>query len=171
MGEWEKESERDHLSSCVVGNCISTMSQRTASAVTQALFGICKAQELPCHSQCWGKPQCCGQTEVMPCESWKGASSWLESGAVKSTVYLEFPGFRTTYDLQVALACSTLKQGYSSPPEIEVRSQQWECWILATRPVVSDKVLALQLFRREFPQRQEIMNQVFLGGKEYSICG
>ena len=34
----------------------------------------------------------------------------------------------------VALACSYWKQDFGSPPEIEVRSWQWDCWILATRP-------------------------------------
>ena len=39
---------------------------------------------------------------------------------------------------QVALACSSLKQDLGSQAEFEVRLW-WEHWILATRPVVSDK--------------------------------
>ena len=54
----------------------------------------------------------------------------------------------------VASACSSLKRDFGSWPEIEVRSQQWEHQILATRPVVSDKSWNLWFYRKGFPQRQ-----------------
>ena len=69
---------------------------------------------------------------------------------------------------QVALVCSGLKQGFGSSSEIEVRSWQWESWILATRPVVCDKALALGFWRNEFPQRWKVVKQVkcvLVGGK------
>ena len=68
---------------------------------------------------------------------------------------------------QVASACRGLKQGLGSWPEIEVRPRQWEHWILTTRPVASDKALALRLCRKEFPQRQRVVKQAkcLLGGK------
>ena len=56
---------------------------------------------------------------------------------------------------QVALACSGLKQGFSSWSVTEVRSRGWEYRILATRPVVSDKALALRLCRKRIPAKTE----------------
>ena len=49
--------------------------------------------------------------------------------------------------ISVALACSDWKQILVP----EVRPQQWKRWILAARPVASDKALAPQLCRSEFP--------------------
>ena len=47
--------------------------------------------------------------------------------------------------------------------------------ILAIRPVVSDKALALQLCRKEYPHSWKIVKQVKYvlkgGKKEYSMCG
>ena len=61
---------------------------------------------------------------------------------------------------QVALACKSLEQDLASQPEIDAGSQQWKHQILATRPMVSDKALALQLCRKEFPQRWKVLKQV-----------
>ena len=55
----------------------------------------------------------------------------------------------------VALACCGLKQGFSSWPEIEVKSWQWEHKILGTGPVVREKSLALWLFRKRIPTKME----------------
>ena len=74
----------------------------------------------------------------------------------------------------MVLTSGGLKQAFGSWPDIEVKLQQWEHQILATRPLVSDNALALQLCREEFPQRREVVKQVkyVLGGKEeYSMCG
>ena len=51
----------------------------------------------------------------------------------------------------MVLISGALKQAFGSRPDIEVKLQEWEHQILATRPVVSDKALALQLCREEFP--------------------
>ena len=47
----------------------------------------------------------------------------------------------------------------------------WEYWILATRPVTSDKTLALPLCRNEFPQRQKVVKHIksLLGGKNVPV--
>ena len=58
----------------------------------------------------------------------------------------------------MASACSSLKRGFSSQPETEVR--QLEHQIQATGAVVSDKTLALSLYRKEFPERWEVVKQV-----------
>ena len=60
----------------------------------------------------------------------------------------------------MVFAYSGLNQGIGSRPEIEVRSQQRERQILATRPAVSDKALASWLCRKELPQRQKVVKQV-----------
>ena len=57
----------------------------------------------------------------------------------------------------VALACNGLKQGFGSWPGFKVRSWHCEHLVLTTRLVVSGKALALQLCRKEFPQRQKVM--------------
>ena len=61
----------------------------------------------------------------------------------------------------VALACSSLKQGFDSWLEIEVGSWQWEGRILATRPLVSDKALAPRC-RKELSQRWKVVKQEFI---------
>ena len=60
-----------------------------------------------------------------------------------------------------------LEAGFGSQPEGEVGPWQWECWILATRPVASDKALVLWLCGKELPQRQKVVKQVkcLLGGR------
>ena len=45
-------------------------------------------------------------------------------------------------------------------PEIVSGSRWWEHQILATRPVVSDKALAIQLCGKEFPQRWKTVKEV-----------
>ena len=72
----------------------------------------------------------------------------------------------------MALASSSLKQGFGSWPENESRSHQREHCILATRPMVSDKAPGLQLCGKEFPQWQKVVNQVkcLLGGKKSTVC-
>ena len=74
----------------------------------------------------------------------------------------------------VVLISGGLKQAFGSRPDTEVKLQQWEHQILATRPLVSDNALALQLCREESPQRREVVKQAkyTLGGKEESsMCG
>ena len=69
-----------------------------------------------------------------------------------------------------ALACSSLKWGLVSPPEIEAKPRLWEHWILTARPVVSDKALGLWLCRKEFPQRRKTVKQVFIRrGKKSTV--
>ena len=70
-----------------------------------------------------------------------------------------------SYGSLVVLTSSGLKWGLSSQPEIEARVQRWEHQILATRSVT--RTVALQLCRKEFPQRQKEVKQVkyLLGGK------
>ncbi|KAM9731181.1 ras-related protein Rab-3D isoform 2-T2 [Dama dama] len=63
-------------------------------------------------------------------------------------------GRRLADDLVVS-ACSGLNRGFISLLEIEDGPQQREQQILTTRPVVSDKALALLLCREEFAQRQK----------------
>lgn len=73
-----------------------------------------------------------------------------------------------------ASACSSLKWGLVSPPEIEAKPRLWEHRILTARPVVSDKALGLWLCRKESLQRWKIVKQVFIRRgeeKEYSTCG
>ena len=53
----------------------------------------------------------------------------------------------------VISVCSSLKQGFGSHRETEVRPWQGEHKILATRPVVFDKVLDHQLYSNGFPHR------------------
>ena len=69
--------------------------------------------------------------------------------------YWLVPGQRRLMWSRVASACGGLKQGFSSRPVIEFGLGWWEQRILATRPVVSDKALALQLCRKEFPPKTE----------------
>ena len=69
---------------------------------------------------------------------------WFKSGIVTVTCCLKYRQGISMYFIeftkcklvwsQVVLACSGLKQDFGSWPEIEVRLQQWEHWILATRP-------------------------------------
>ena len=67
---------------------------------------------------------------------------------------------------------SHLKQGFGSQPETEVGLQQWKHPNLSPRPV-SDKALAPQLCRKEFPQKESSeKSQVFIRKeKEYCRCG
>ena len=67
----------------------------------------------------------------------------------------------------VASACSGLKQGLGSQPEIEVGSQGWEHQLLTTNPVVNNKPWLLD-FTEEFSQRQKAVKQVkyWLEGKK-----
>ena len=55
----------------------------------------------------------------------------------------------------MASASRGLKWGFNSPPEIEVEWWQGECWILATKPIVSDKTLALRLCRKRISAKME----------------
>ena len=55
----------------------------------------------------------------------------------------------------MASASRGLKWGFNSPPEIEVEWWQGECWILATKPMVSDKTLALRLCRKRISAKME----------------
>ena len=68
----------------------------------------------------------------------------------------------------VASACSSLKWGFSFQQEIEVGSWQGKCWILATRLVVSDEALALQLCRKRIPTMTESSetSEVFIRRKK-----
>ena len=69
---------------------------------------------------------------------------------------------------QVALAHSSLKQGFGSRPDTEVGPWQWECWTPVTMLVISDRVLAF-LLCRESPQEQKVVKQVkyLVEEKEY----
>ena len=69
---------------------------------------------------------------------------------------------------QESSACTGLKWSLGSQPQIEVGLQQWEQQILDTRPMVSIRVLALWLCRKEFPRRGKVVKQVkyLLGGKQ-----
>lgn len=42
---------------------------------------------------------------------------------------------------RVASDCNSLKKSFGSQPEIEALPQWWQCQILVTRPVASDKAL------------------------------
>ena len=55
----------------------------------------------------------------------------------------------------VASACNSLKRGFGSWPEIAVWPPCWEHRILATRLVVSNKVLSLQLCKKGIPTKTE----------------
>ena len=75
------------------------------------------------------------------------------------------------YWSQVSLAFSSLKQGLDSQAEIEVSPWPWEHRILTTTPIVSDKALTFQLYRKEFPRRQKVVKKkkkikYLLGGKK-----
>ena len=76
---------------------------------------------------------------------------------------------------QVALDSNSLKCDLGSQAEIEVGEWWWEHQILATRPVVSDKVPDSLAFWKRIPSKTEIEKQVksLLGEKEWlSItCG
>ena len=67
---------------------------------------------------------------------------------------------------------SRLKQGFGSQPETEVGLQQWKHPNLSPR-TVSDKALALQICRKEFPQKKSgEKSQVFIRKeKDYRRCG
>ena len=71
---------------------------------------------------------------------------------------------------QVVSACS-LKWGFSSQPEIEVGSPWWAHQTLATRPVGSDRALALWLCRRIPTKYSESSESIFRREKEYSTRG
>ena len=60
---------------------------------------------------------------------------------------------------QQASACSGLKHDFSFQLKTEVRPWQWECWILATRPLVSDKALAPWLCRNEIFKVRKVVEQ------------
>ena len=60
-------------------------------------------------------------------------------------------------------------------PEIEVSSQKWEHQILAARPVVNDKALALRLCRKRIPTKTKSSKTKYLSRRrikkrEYSLC-
>ena len=71
----------------------------------------------------------------------------------------------------VAKACNSLNQGFSSGPEIEVRPLQWDHWILATRPVTSDKALPIDFVEMNFHKEMESSenNQVFIRRKNLHV--
>ena len=54
-----------------------------------------------------------------------------------------------------ASALQQLEAGFQPLPVTEVGSQQWEYQILATRPLVSDKAVALRLCGKRIPARTE----------------
>ena len=60
----------------------------------------------------------------------------------------------------MASACSGLKQDFGSQPETEAGYRQGRHRIPATRPVVSDKALALRLCRKEFTRKWKVVKQV-----------
>ena len=104
----------------------------------------------------WNKLGLCGNVSISSCLFFPSPLFWF-------------------WDMEaMALISGGLKQAFGSRPDMEVKLQQWEHQILATRPLVSDNALALQLCREEFPQRREVMKQAkyTLGGKEESsMCG
>ena len=59
-------------------------------------------------------------------------------------------------------------------PEIEVSSQKWEHQILAVRPVVNDKALALRLCRKRIPTKTKSSETKYLSRgrkkKESTVC-
>ena len=65
----------------------------------------------------------------------------------------------------VASACSGLKQDFGSWPETEASYRWWKRWIPATRPVVSDKALALRLCRIHTKMESSETSQVFIRRK------
>ena len=69
---------------------------------------------------------------------------------------------------QMASACSCMKLGLVPWPDIEVEERQWEHQILAARPVVSVRALALWFAEEELSQRRKVVKQVkcLLGGKK-----
>ena len=68
------------------------------------------------------------------------------------------------------LGLQWLEAGFRFRSEIEVRSRQWEHQILAARPVVSDKALALQLCRKEFLQRWKVeTSKLFIRRKKSTV--
>ena len=80
--------------------------------------------------------------------SWTLKSRWI------ITIPSHFDSSQS-YWFQGASACRGFKQGFGSWPVTEVGSRWWEHWILATRPVVSDKALALWLCRERIPTKME----------------
>ena len=66
-----------------------------------------------------------------------------------------------------ASACNSLKWDFGSWPDIAVWPPWWECWILATRLVVSNKAMALQLCKKRIPTKTESSetSQVLIGRK------
>ena len=161
---WDSErgrgrvGERDPLGSCMIWNCSSTMSERTVSGVSQALFESAWPEEFPHHSQCSGSCSTMSGQRLGPASLEKkvkgrarkkarakraSSHSWAKPG-----VYLDFP------DSQIDFQWPWPSAAWSrvSVIGIEVESEQWEHQILTTWPVVSNKALALWLCRKEFPQ-------------------
>ena len=64
------------------------------------------------------------------------------------------------YWSRVGSACSGLEPVLGSQPETGAGLGQWKHEILVSRPVVSDKSLALWLYRKAFPQRWKIVNRI-----------
>ena len=69
--------------------------------------------------------------------------------------------------------CSSFKKSFSSRPEIEVRSWQWDHWIPATGPGVSDNGPGFSVLQKGVSTKIESSEtKYFLGVKnEYSACG
>ena len=83
----------------------------------------------------------------------------------------EFLGFSTKYDLrwhQLAAAWSQASVSHQT----EVQSWQWKHQILAARPVVSDKALAIWLFRKRIPTEMESSetSKVLIRKKRSIVC-
>ena len=130
------------------------MSQRTASAITQALFESAWPGEISLPPPCWGVPVMLLMGRDYSLGSWKQSGEWESESKSKSwgpqaaarqrlwfTLTFWIPRFWYQIWSQVVLSCSSLKPGWVSPPETEAGSQQWEHQVLATRSVVSDKAL------------------------------
>ena len=62
-----------------------------------------------------------------------------------------------------------LGAGLGFPAKDWAGSQWWKHQILGTRPVVSDKGPGFQLCRKEFPQRQNVVKQIFTKRKKSTV--
>ena len=178
---WDSErgrgrvGERDPLGSCMIWNCSSTMSQRTVSGVSQALFESAWPEEFPHHSQCSGSCNTMSGQRLGPASLEKkvkgrarkkarakraSSHSWAKPG-----VYPDFPDSQIWFP--VALALSSLKQGFGywnwgwvravrAPNPHHLASGQWQ----------GPGSLALQ---KRVPTRWKVVKEVFIRKRFQSV--
>ena len=84
-----------------------------------------------------------------------------------------YPCIFARIDLMWPQPAVALEWGLDSQAEVEAGSRQWKHWILATRPVVSDKGPGPSALQKRISTKMESSeaSKVFIRRKEYSTCG